>query len=57
MWKAVEGAAIAVLFLCTAMLLVIRVSHVVVALSIRTLFVGAVVSGAAWYVLDAIGLL
>jgi hypothetical protein len=45
MRKVVEDAAKALLFLCTAMLLVVLVSRVVVAFSIRTLFVGAVVSG------------
>jgi hypothetical protein len=53
----VEVAVLAVLFLCTVTMLVIRVSRAIVAFSIRMLFLAAVVTGLACYVLGEVGVL
>jgi hypothetical protein len=57
MWKAIEIAALTLLFVCTVLLLMIRGSRFVVAWTIRMLFVVAVVAGTEWYVLGEIGAL
>jgi hypothetical protein len=55
--KAIAITALALLFMCTALLLVIRGTRVIVALSIQILFVVAVVAGTVWYVLGEVGAL
>lgn len=57
MLRLIEVAALALLVVCTALLLVIRGTRFVVVFLIEMLFVVAVVAGTVSYVLGEIGVL
>lgn len=57
LWRAIEIAAVMVFVLCTALLLILRWTRVVVVLGIEALCLAGVVAGVVSYVLGELGLL